>query len=181
MKILSMALLFFSLSLMAKILEYKIAPGHNVKISLEHACEIFDQRHILFADVIDNQLDCMGHRFQLSTLCAKHRPETFPINLVQASYDKQTEMITCRFSDQVEFKLECGTKNSSYCDNSRITCTKIKSKIAVELTLIRAFSLQKKGGKKELNCLYSSSDKSLEKSNNSFQADKDFENYLRSL
>lgn len=177
--LLTFAMLIWSFCSHSKILKHVIAPGHIIRIPLAKACSIAGLRKKqLLVEVSGNQLDCMGRKFKLSTLCMQKRPDTFPIDFIRARYDSDLETIYCDFSSQVLFSLECEKKKFWQCENPKKRCMAIKPKIAYELTLIRSHTIEQQ--EKETKILYCLFQSSTQKETE-MGSDKNFENFLKSL
>jgi hypothetical protein len=170
---------FFITALSAKISAYKIAPGHVVDISLKDACSLMGvQNNLLLIEADNKYLDCMGKKFNLNILCQKRRPETFPIDLIQAVYSKEKDTIECRFSDQVQLTIKCMGKDRWQCETPKKRCSMLQKEVAVELPLMRASLVDSQNGNgKTLHCLYQSKqqDQIVHKDEKSFEA------FLKSL
>lgn len=120
----------------------------------------------------------MGKKFNLNTLCQKKRPETFPIDLIQAAYSKEKDTIECRFSDQVQLTIDCQGKDRWQCQNPKKRCNYLKKDVAYELPLMRASLVKRENGHGEtLHCLYQSrqEEQVVDKDEKSFEA------FLKSL
>ncbi len=166
------------LPLAAKVVDFRVAPGHRLYLSLKDACIMMGVRdNLLLLEVRDGKLDCMGKTFSLNRICQKKRPETFPISLVQSEYNAEDDKIECHFSDQVELKIHCTKKQLATCSYAKKSCLLFKKRIAYELPLVRATSLDNFDGTKDLRCLFQSA-----KTEEILQQDeKSFEGFLKSL
>ncbi len=143
-----------SFDLSAKLITLDIVNGGVQKYGVKEACEKDGFKNIILAEVDSTfQIDCMGTKVIANDFCLRHKYGEGKI--LRGYVDKENKLLICQKGTDVSISISCEGKDLAYCTDKVISCNKLNSIYALELTLLRRYVIEGDNGKKYLNCHFS--------------------------